>query len=156
MQIDSSSKPNPPPKQEQKNVPVCHITLSDEKDDRTAKDRYKVCLDGLKKRFEESGGDMKTHKSVVQTLFKILDNIVFKFDDPKVRTLQKKNNTVQNKILAYPEACQFMQVAGFDFSGETITLSIVDKPRIEEGLDAINMHVTDLGGSIKSSNFDPT
>ena len=27
---------------------------------------------------------------------------------------------------------------------------------LEEGLDAINMHVTDLGGSIKSSNFDPT
>lgn len=108
MQIDSSSKPNPPPKQQPKSVPVCHITLADEKDDRIAKDRYKVCLDSLKKRFDESGGDKQVHKSVVQTLFKILDNILFKKDDPKVRTLQKKNNTVQNKILAYPEACQFM------------------------------------------------
>ena len=76
---------------------------------------FSQALDQLKANVYDN--DMKQqHQDCVKTLFKILENLILKKDDPKVRSLPKANKSVQSKVLAYPQAIQFMEVAGFDFS----------------------------------------
>jgi hypothetical protein len=56
----------------------------------------------------------------------VLENLQLKPDDVKVRSLPKTNKSVQEKILAHDDACAFLQLAGFDFSGEQISLKAHD------------------------------
>lgn len=75
----------------------------------------------------------------------------------KVRTLPKTNKSVQEKILAHDDACAFLRIINFDFSGEQINLKIYDELLIQLGLDAINDHIVTLGGQVSVPiAFDPT
>ena len=56
-----------------------------------------------------------------------------------------------------PQAVKFMEIAGFDFSGEFITVYYPSMALMHEALDAINKHVVELGGKIEvKTDFDPT
>ena len=75
----------------------------------------------------------------------------------KVRTLPKTNKSVQEKILAHDDACAFLRLVNFDFSGEQINLKLYDDLIIQLGLDAINDHIVTLGGQVSVQiAFDPT
>lgn len=64
---------------------------------------FSSALDQLKANVYDN--DMKQqHQDCVKTLFKILENLILKQDDPKVRSLPKANKAVQTKVLAYPQA----------------------------------------------------
>jgi hypothetical protein len=86
----------------------------------------------------------------VKTLFKVMENIINKKDDPKVRSLPKTNKAVQSKIVEVPHALEFLNVAGFSTSGDTISVNQPDYALLNEALDSINAHVVSLGGEIKS------
>lgn len=64
----------------------------------------------------------------------------------KVRQLPKENKSVQEKILAHDDACAFLRLIGFDFSGSQIVLASYDGKVIQLGLDSINDHIRELGG----------
>lgn len=53
-------------------------------------------------------GNKQVHQDSVKTLFKVLDNILSKPNDPKVKTLPKTNKSVQQKILEVPHALEFL------------------------------------------------
>jgi hypothetical protein len=60
-----------------------------------------------------------------------LENLILKENDPKVRSLPKTNKSVQQKILAIPQAIKYLETAGFNFSSETIELGKFDKDLIQ-------------------------
>jgi predicted transcriptional regulator len=92
---------------------------------------YTRCLDELKKILYDNG-EKQAHQDTVKTLFKILENLIFKENDIKVRMLPKTNKSVQQKILAFPQAIKYLETAGFNFSKpETIELSTFDKSLIQ-------------------------
>ena len=120
-------------------------------------DQYMNTLESMKEALFDQGFKAK-HQDTVKTLFKVLENVVLKPEDPKVRSLPKSNKSVQQKILDVPTAVQFLQITGFNFNGDMITL---DEPKnlvaINEGLDCINAHIVSLGGEVKvETQFDPT
>ena len=78
-------------------------------------------LNMLKKNLYDKG-NQQGHKDTVKTLFKVLENLQLKPNDMKVRSLPKTNKSVQEKILSHDEACAFLRLVGFDFSGDQITL----------------------------------
>ena len=59
--------------------------------------------------------------------------------DVKVRSLPKTNKGVQNKILAHPDAVEFLKHAGFDFesSPDVIELKKYDQNKLQKAADAI-------------------
>ena len=118
---------------------------------------YTRCLDELKKILYDSG-DKQAHQDTVKTLFKILENLILKENDIKVRMLPKTNKSVQQKILAFPQAIKYLETAGFNFSkAETIELTTFDKSLIQQGLDTISLHIVSLGGKVETpSTFDGT
>ena len=63
-------------------------------------------------------GNKSAHQDSVKTLFKILENLQLKPNEMKVRSLPKTNKSVQDKILAHDDACAFLQLINFDFSGD--------------------------------------
>ena len=65
-------------------------------------------------------GNKQGHQDSVKTLFKILENLQLKPTEMKVRSLPKPNKAIQEKILAHDDACAFLRMIGFDFSGETV------------------------------------
>lgn len=102
-------------------------------------------------------GRKQDHQESVKTLYKVLDNIVAKPLDPKVRQLPMANKSVQSKIVEVPHALEFLKLAGFKTDGEFISVAQPDIELINEGLNSINLHVISLGGEVKSSSdFDPT
>lgn len=102
-------------------------------------------------------GNKQAHQDTVKTLFKVLENLQLKPTDMKVRSLPKTNKSVQEKILSHDDACAFLQLINFDFTGEQINLTSYDGVLIQFGLDAINDHIVSLGGSVAvQMTFDPT
>lgn len=86
-----------------------------------------------------------------------MENLQLKPTDMKVRSLPKANKSVQEKILAHDDACAFLQLVNFEFSGEQISLRSYDEVLIQLGLDAINDHIVSLGGQVSVPiAFDPT
>lgn len=74
-------------------------------------------LNALKTKLYDQG-NKQGHQDTVKTLFKVLENLNLKPTDMKVRSLPKTNKSVQDKILAHDDACAFLQLVNFDFSGE--------------------------------------
>jgi len=59
--------------------------------------------------------------------------------------------------LAHDDACAFLRMIGFDFSGSQIVLANYDGKVIQLGLDSINDHIRELGGQVNVPlAFDPT
>ena len=56
-----------------------------------------------------SGNDGQ-YRDTVQTLFKIVANLISKSMDPQVRRLNRTNKAIQAKILAFPSACRFLEL----------------------------------------------
>lgn len=83
-------------------------------------------------------------------MFKVLENLLNKPDDIKVRSLPKTNKAVQEKILAHPPAVKFLETAGFDFTkpdvAEVKEYNII---LFQEALDVINEHIMSLGGKVE-------
>ena len=52
---------------------------------------------------------------MVTTLFKIISNILMQPFEPKFRKLPKGSQSVKDKILANPNAMNFLKLAGFKF-----------------------------------------
>mmetsp|Transcript_21952 Transcript_21952/g.29340 ORF Transcript_21952/g.29340 Transcript_21952/m.29340 type:complete len:145 (-) Transcript_21952:739-1173(-) len=97
-------------------------------------------------------------KAVTTTLFKVISNVLTSPFEPKFRKLPRNSNTVKDKILAYPNACNFLKVAGFKFDdpGEHVSLVAYSKEELEECLLALKIFVERLGGAIKDPlAFDP-
>ena len=91
---------------------------------------YTRCLDELKSILYDNG-EKQQHQDTVKTLFKVLENLILKENDIKVRQLPKTNKSVQQKILAFPQAIKYLETAGFDFSKENIELQSFDKDLIQ-------------------------
>lgn len=59
--------------------------------------------------------------------------------------------------MAHDDACAFLRLVNFDFSGEQISLKSYDSAVIQLGLDSINQHIVSLGGQVNVAiGFDPT
>lgn len=88
----------------------------------------KASLDQIKKNTDTQG-----HKDSVNTLHKVIENLILKPMDVKVRSLPKTNKGVQNKILAHPGAVEFLKCAGFDFecSQEVIELKKYEEVKLK-------------------------
>ena len=56
-----------------------------------------------------SGNDAQ-YRDTVQTIFKIVANLLSKALDPQVRRLNKSNKAIQSKILSFPSACRFLEL----------------------------------------------
>ena len=119
--------------QRQANQPVLKI---DPVNDEDAK-RLTAMKDALNKIKNEA--DNQGHKDSVNTLHKVIENLILKPMDNKVRSLPKTNKGVQNKILAHPGAVEFLKNAGFDFdsSTEVIELKKYDQNQLEQAAKAI-------------------
>ena len=92
------------------------------------------------------------------TLFKVVSNILTSPFEPKYRKLPRNSNSVQEKILAFPNACNFLKVAGFKFDepGEHISMAAYSKEELEECLLALKIFVEKLGGAVKDPlGFNP-
>eukprot|EP00347_Sterkiella_histriomuscorum_P021028 403335539 len=115
------------------------------------------CLQALTNLNIEQSVDISAHRDTIQTLLKIVANLITKPLDPAVRRLNKTNATVQKKILNHQYACQFLQLVGFDFnkSLDQVEIGHYSKDQLLIGQDAINEHIGNLGGSIKTPVFDP-
>jgi len=50
-------------------------------------------------------------------LLKVVENLKMKPTDTKVRSLPKSNKSVNDKILSHKYAIKFLELVGFDFSG---------------------------------------
>lgn len=97
-------------------------------------------------------------KAVTTTLFKVVSNILTSPFEPKFRKLPRNSNTVREKILAYPNAVNFLKLTGFKFDepGEHISMAAYSKEELEECLLALKIFVERLGGAIKDPlAFDP-
>jgi len=57
-------------------------------------------------------------KASVNTLFKIINNIINSPLDPKFRKLPKENEAVRNKVLNHNGAVEFLKIAGFDMDAD--------------------------------------
>lgn len=91
-------------------------------------------------------------------MFKVLENLLNKPDDIKVRSLPKTNKSVQEKVLAHKPAIKFLETAGFDFSKPDVA-EVQDYNAIlfQEAMDEINAHIVSLGGKVEVQGaFDPT
>ena len=72
----------------------------------------------------------------INTLFKIITNILKSPGEEKFRKLKKEK--IQTKILAYPNAIQFLKIAGFTFqSDEYIECTHNDEDILNECKTAI-------------------
>ena len=76
----------------------------------------------------------------------MLENLQKKPYDIKVRSLPKSNKAVKDKILAYDDACAFLQLVDFDTYVDPINLVNYHPARIQQGIDAINNHMDILNG----------
>jgi len=97
-------------------------------------------------------------KAVVSTLFKVVSNILTSPFEPKFRKIPRNANTVKDKILAYPNAVNFLKLAGFKFDepGEHIQMIAYSKEELEECLTSLKLFVERLGGQVKDPlAFDP-
>ena len=75
-------------------------------------------------------------------MFKVLENLLNKPDDIKVRSLPKTNKSVQEKILAHAPAVKFLETCGFDFSKPDIAeVKEYNVQLFNEALDEISIHV---------------
>lgn len=54
----------------------------------------------------------------IDTLFKVINNVIQFPSEPKYRKLPKKKEGIRTKILAYPNAVEFLKIAGFSFQAE--------------------------------------
>ena len=89
-------------------------------------------------------------KGVIQTLFKVISNIITSPFEPKFRKLPKNAGTVREKILANPNAVNFLKLAGFRFDqpGDHIIINAYSKDELESCLTAIKIFVERLGGEV--------
>ena len=56
----------------------------------------------------EQAGQPKVHRDTVQTLLKVVSNLIANPLEPKVRRMPKSNQAVQAKILQFRSACNFL------------------------------------------------
>ena len=52
-------------------------------------------------------------QACIDTLHKIINNIITSPSDPKFRKLPANKQAIKTKILAYPNAVEFLKIAGF-------------------------------------------
>ena len=106
----------------------------------------------------EQGGSPGQHRETVQTLFKIIANLITKGLDPSVRRFNKSNKAIQAKILAFPSAVSFLSMVGFDFEGspEAVELNDYRREVLDDALYALELHIINQGGQMQSeTSFDP-
>lgn len=97
-------------------------------------------------------------RAVTSTLFKVISNILQSPFEPKFRKMPRNSNTVRDKIMAHPNAVNFLKLGGFKFDepGEHIVLVAYSKEELEDCLSALKIFVERLGGAIKDPlAFDP-
>mmetsp|Transcript_19044 Transcript_19044/g.13821 ORF Transcript_19044/g.13821 Transcript_19044/m.13821 type:complete len:120 (+) Transcript_19044:378-737(+) len=103
-------------------------------------------------------GNIGQHKETVDTLFRMVNNLLSNPLDEKVRRFKKSNKLIQARILSFPHAVQLLEIAGFNFdkSGEEVILEQYRRPVLEGVLEGINYHAVSLGATVQNPNaFDP-
>ena len=107
------------------------------------------CLSGLQQRLARIPDGKAAHQASVKTLHKVIENIAVNPDEDKYLVLPKTNKGVQEKILAHHEAVSFLQLVGFDFS-DAVQAKLLnrDQDKLVLALDAIRVHITELGGQV--------
>jgi len=68
------------------------------------------------------GGTPDQQSCCLQTLHRLLTNVVGDPSNPKFRTLKKENKTIQTKIVNVPGGVALLQALGFEDTGETYEL----------------------------------
>ena len=120
-----------------------------------------ICLDNLQEsdiRSEDPIEKKAKVKAVITTLFKVISNILTSPFEPKFRRLPKNAGSVREKILANPNAINFLKIAGFKFDepGDHIVIVSYSKDELESCLTALKMFVERLGGAINDPQaFNP-
>ena len=120
-----------------------------------------ICLDNLQEsdiRCEDPIEKKAKVKAVITTLFKVISNILTSPFEPKFRRLPKNAGSVREKILANPNAINFLKIAGFKFDepGDHIVIVSYSKDELESCLTALKMFVERLGGAINDPQaFNP-
>lgn len=100
--------------------------------------------------------DMGSLRNSVTTLFKVITNIQNNPMEPKFRKLSKTSKALNEKILQFQAARQFIMAAGFREEPDAYTLSGFNTEQLEEASKAINSFLQTLGASVDSnSSFNP-
>ncbi len=98
-------------------------------------------------------GNPPQHRDTVQTLFKIVANLIAKPLDPTVRRLNKTNKAIQSKILAFPSAVNFLRMVsllvfdifkvGFDTdkNQEAVEFTEYKKETLTDALLSLELHI---------------
>ena len=119
----------------------------------TISEKAMICLDNLQEsdiRVDDPAEKKAKVKAVVTTLFKVISNILTSPFEPKFRRLPKSAGSVREKILANPNAMNFLKLAGFKFDepGDYIVIVSYSKDELESCLTALKMFVERLGGAV--------
>lgn len=119
----------------------------------TVSEKAMICLTELNEsdiRVADPAEKKVKVKGVVSTLFKVISNILTSPFEPKFRKLPKGAASVREKILAHPNATNFLKLAGFKFDqpGDHIVMVAYSKEELEDCLLALKMFVERLGGQI--------
>ena len=69
-----------------------------------------ACLGALQNLQSEIPNDKSRQRDTLQTLFKIITNLISKPLDPQVRRFNKSNKSIQEKILNYKSAINFLHI----------------------------------------------
>ena len=83
-----------------------------------------------------------------QTLHKLIGNIAAQPDNPKFRTIKLDNPAIQDRVGRFPEAIEFLCVAGFHQEGSILTL-----PEQDTCLATLDVALENLDSAINNPFF---
>lgn len=75
-----------------------------------------------------------------ETLNKLVGNVVAQPDNPKFRTIKLENPAIQKRVGKFPEAIEFLQVAGFRLQDSVLTMDEGDTclPTLQSALESLD------------------
>ncbi len=97
-------------------------------------------------------------KAVISTLIEVVSDILTSPFEPEFRKLPKNAKNVKDKIMAHPNAVNFLKLAGFKFDepGKNIVMIAYSKEELEECLYSLKLFAACLGRQVKDPlAFDP-
>jgi hypothetical protein len=75
-----------------------------------------------------------------ETLNKLVGNVVAQPDNPKFRTIKLENLAIQKRVGKFPEAIEFLQIAGFRLQDSVMTMDEGDTclPTLQSALESLD------------------
>ena len=89
--------------------------------------------------------EMGQLRGTVETLHKIVTNILSQSLEPKFRKLPKKSQSLQEKVLKFGPAVEFLKVSGFADQHDCMMMADFDRLKLEQANKALEEFVQSLG-----------